>query len=313
MDGKTLLRDLRGNLAEVSGSGFMDDRLSYEYLYESAVEFVSKTKINTSTQDIQTVASQSTYTLNPDYMSMAYQDDQNRYYVKYLPLGLPAASATFIYDRDVQGVVYDNNVNTMTTPGTFSVTDSTPHSTLSGSATGDGALSNGESTLTDGTASFLSTVCVGDTVHNTTDGGSGYVVAVTSNTAIVTALFDGTTNEWSTSDDYIITPQGRFSIVLDPPPSSSGDTFTVYYVKRPAPVFSPYRSYNIPIGYKQALVQYACFMYKYRDMEPNFGDRYYRNFDTACRQASSQINKSLMRRSFRVNLNKRAAEDRSYR
>jgi hypothetical protein len=126
-------------------------------------------------------------------------------------------------------------------------------------------------------------------------------------------LFDGTGNDWTTADNYFITPQGRFSIILDPPPASAGDTLTVYYVKRPAPVFSLYRSYSIPIGYKQALVHYAAFMYKYRDQAPNFGDIFYRNFDTAVRQAAGQFNRSLMRRSFRVNLNKIAGEDRSYR
>jgi len=282
--------------------------MTYEYLYEAAVEFISRTKISTGTQVITTVSSQPEYDLLPSYMQMAYQDDTNRYYVKYTGSG-----DTFIYERDIQGVVFDNNTSTTRVPQTFSVKDATPQTRLSGTASGNGASSNGESTLNDTTASFLTTVSIGDEVHNTTDGSSGWVAAVTSNTAIVSTLFDGTNNDWSTNDSYIITPQGRFSITLDPPPSQTGDTVTVYFVARPAPVFSPYRSYNIPIGYKQALVHYAAFMYKYRDQAPNFGDIYFRNFDVACRLAAGQFNRSQMRRSFRVNMNKRAGQDRSYR
>jgi hypothetical protein len=119
-------------------------------------------------------------------------------------------------------------------------------------------------------------------VHNTTDGSHGYVVALSSATAVVTALFYGTDNDWTNGDAYIINPQHRYEIYLDPPPSTNGHSIYVPYVKRPAPVFSAYRFYTFPSGYDNVLVHYAAWLYKYRDKEPSYGDGFYKYWDYQC-------------------------------
>ena len=61
MDGLNLLRLIREGLDEDSSSDFLDDHLSYDYLYEAALAFVSKTKCLRTTQSITTVADQEAY------------------------------------------------------------------------------------------------------------------------------------------------------------------------------------------------------------------------------------------------------------
>jgi hypothetical protein len=153
----------------------------------------------------------------------------------------------------------------------------------------------GESTLTDGTAAFSTTVNIGDAVHNLTDTSHGYVVTLSSGTAVITALFDGTNNYFANTSSYVIWPQKRFQLVIDPPPSVTGDTITVYYVKRPDPVYSAYRSYSLPIGYSGALVHYAAWLYKYRDREPSFGDNFYLYWDRKCKELEDGMDAGMYR------------------
>ena len=44
------------------------------------------------------------------------------------------------------------------------------------------------------------------------------------------------------------------------------------------------------------IVKYAAFVYKYRDMEPNFGDKWYVAFDTTCKQAKQKYDSSVRKK-----------------
>ena len=197
-------------------------------------------------------------------------------------------------------------------PGYFFIRDKQSLNTqITGTATSAGAATGGKSTLTDASGLFLTTdyVSPGDTVHNTTDASDGVVLAVTAATTIDTALFGGTGNDWSYStgsaDAYIIQPQGRSEIYLDPPPSTSNHLIRVPYISRPAPVYSDYGTYRFSQQAMEAIIRYAAWMYKYRDSEPDFGDRLFIMWDRAVRNEAHRLNPYLNRRRIKVNLKAR--------
>jgi len=301
MDGKSLLYDLRQILNEGSDSDWLDSRSSYTYLHLAAVEFVDRTESLRATQSITTVADQTGYTLNADFMRLYLRDQEHEYYIKYND----GSSNTFLKFEDYQKIILDDQTTSVSTPERFSIIDdSTLDSQVTGTATSTAASSGGQAILTD-TAADFSDVSAGDVVHNTTDGSDGFVLSKTSSTVLVVALFGGTANDWTSSDAYVIQPQGRLKLVLDAPPSTAGHTVTVEYVQRPPIVASDYGAYRIQSHYQQALVQYAVFLYKYRDREANFGDSLFVFFDREVRRSASSLNKALGRQGFRVNWKKR--------
>ena len=298
MDGKSALRSLRILLNESSNSDFLDSRASYEYIWIAAKEFVDRSNCLTTTQSITTVANQAQYTLNADFMKMYLKNSGNNHYLKYNN----GSADQFILFQDKEDAIYQNSTASVEIPSKFYIEDD-PNldSRISSTATAAGASSGGVCTLTDTTAPFAD-VSAGDIVHNTTDGSDGYVVSKTSNSILVTALFDGTNNDWTNTDAYIIQPQGRLRIVFNPPPSTSGHIVTVYYIQKPAPVFSDYGVYRFSEQHMQAVIYYAAFLYKYRDRIPNFGDKFYLFFDSQVRKAANSLNQSFLRKGFGVNL-----------
>jgi len=310
MDGKSLTNGLADVLNEtVSSSDFLSSRASYDFIYEAALEFCRRTRVLTKTQTITTVADQAAYDLDADFLMLYLRDPQNRYIVKYTD---SSSNDYFLPFRNYEAVEYGNQQTSAYVPSNFSIIDnSTLTSRITGTATSAGAESNGETTLTDSTAPFAS-VEVGDDIHNTTDGSDGIVLSVTSTSALVTALFGGTDNDWDSSDAYVIVPQGRKKLVLDAPPSTAGHTVTIHYVQKPDPVYSSYMTYRFDRQYAPALIKYAAWLYKYRDSEPNTGDSWYRYWDQQCRMAARTEHKSLNKTTMRVNMMKRAYEHRSY-
>jgi hypothetical protein len=301
MDGKELLYKLRNLLNESADSGFMDDKTSYDNLNEAAYEFNRRAKFLRATQTITTVADQSTYDLNTDFMELYLRDYEKQPFIKIND----GSTDQFIFWRDYEDIIYSNNTTSEAIPGFFSIiNDSTLDTRLSSVTTSAGAASGGECTLND-TAADFSTVNAGDTVHNTTDGSTGVVLSRTSGIALQTALFSGTNNDWSDGDSYIIQPQGKLQLVLDAPPANSGYTITIHYVQRPAPVYSDYGAFRLQRQYMDALVKYADWLYKYRDSEPNLGDGMYAYFDRQARAAQSTTNSTYRRNDVSVNLRAR--------
>jgi hypothetical protein len=301
MDGKELLYKLRNLLNESADSGFMDDKTSYDYLNEAAYEFIRRTKFLRATQTITTVADQSTYDLNADFIEVYLRDYEEQPFIKINDGGFDQ----FIFWRDYKDIIYSNNTTSEVIPGFFSIiNDSTLDTRLSSTSTSAGVASGGECTLNDTTADF-SSVNAGDTVHNTTDGSMGVVLSRTSGIALQTALFNGADNDWSDGDSYVIQPQGKVQIILDAPPANAGYTITVHYIQRPALVYSDYGVFRIQRQYMDALVKYAYWLYKYRDSEPNFGDGMYVYFDRQTRAAQDTINSTYKRNNVSVNLKAR--------
>jgi hypothetical protein len=312
MDGQTLTRELADIIREdPTTSGFMRKLASYDWLYQAAVEVTRRTQCLTSTQTITTVASQRTYDLNADFLWLYLKSNTNEYFLKYNN----GTNDTFITWRDLDPMIIGNQTTAVSIPNNFCIVDkSTTPAQITGTATGTGTLNNSESTLTDSLAPFA-TVSVGDEVHNVTSVSDGIVLSVTSTSALITAIFTATdgVDAWAISDNYVIVPQGRKQVYLDPPPLTSGHTITVNYVQKPTPVYSPYRSYRFDNLNKGVLVKYAAWLYKYRDREPSYGDAFYKYFEVECSRMVKQSGRERNKYSFKVNFMKRSGSDRSSR
>jgi hypothetical protein len=302
MDGYTLLFLLRESMNEASGSDWINDQLSYTYLYDAAKELNARTAAITSSQSITTVATQQEYNLNPDFLSLYLTDNEGSLIIKVND----GTDDTFITFKPYAQTVYDNLTDSVEIPDGFTIKHATTAVVnVTGTASADGTLSNGEATLTDTTsATKFSTISVGDMVHNTTDGTHGIVIAKTSDTALVTAMFDGagTAAGWTIADAYVIVPQGRFALLLDPPPSTAGYTVTVAYIQKPTPVFSPYRSYKFPTDCSRELVDYAVGRYKFRDRDPSTGATWLSMADRALNLSGGTVKKATNRNTFHMNL-----------
>jgi hypothetical protein len=310
MDGKSLTNGLAAILNEtVSSSSFMESRVSYDYIYEAVLEFVRRTRVLTASQSITTVANQAAYDLNTDFLQLYLRDNDNRYVIKYND----GTNDYFLSFRDYEAITYANQTTAINIPSNFSLIDkSAMDASITGTVTSNGAESSGECSCMDSAAPFAM-VKVGDDIHNTTDGSDGVVIAITSTSSLVTALFGGTDNDWDTSDAYVIVPQGKKQLILDPAPSTSGHTATIQYIQKPDPVYSPYRTYRFDRQYEPAIIKYAAWLYKYRDSAPNLGDAFYKFWDAQVRRASKTEQKSLNKPSMKVNMMKRSYGSRSYR
>lgn len=299
MDGSALLYAVRQTLNEISGSAFLDDRTTYEYLWKGAIEFVERTACLTTTQSITTVADQAAYTLDADYLNLYLKNRDDNYYIKYND----GSATTFPTYKSKHDIIYANSTGSVSVPYNFYIEDDTTViARITSTTTAAGtAGSGGQTLLTDSTAPFAN-VSPGDVVNNITTSAVGYVLSKTSSSVLVTALFGGSNSNYASGDSYVIQPQQRMRIVIDPPPSTASHTITVYYVQRPAPVFSSYGVYRFPSQDLQAIIFYAVWLYKYRDKDPNFGDRYFKFFEDQLKKKSVQLNQGFLRQGFKVNL-----------
>lgn len=303
MDGKEALYRLRQLLHEDADSSFLDDKTSYSFLWEAAKAFVTRTNCLRSSQSITTVVDQAGYTINADFLRLYLKDNSGNFIVKYNN----GSANDFIPYRKYSQIIYEDNTTSSYKPNYFTIIDDpTLDSQVSGTASSAGASSGGLSTLTDTSSSTkFADVSAGDIVHNVTDGADGIVVSKTSGTAVVTALFGGSGNDWASSDSYVIQPQGRLQLQLNPPPSVAGHTVTLYYIQIPPPVYSVYGTYRFSQSVSEALVKYAAWLWKYADREPNFGDKWYTFFDLQARQYVSLFADSINQRDFDISFRKR--------
>lgn len=301
MDGASMIYNLRNLLNETSGSSFLDTRTSYEFLWEAAREFVARTNSLKSTQTVTTVADTGEYSLTPDFLKLYLHDDNDNFVIKYND----GTNDYFIPYKHYDEIIVDNETTSISIPSYFTIIpDDTKDTRVSGTTTSAGAASGGEATLTDTGADF-SDVEAGDYVHNTTDGSAGVVLSKTSITVLVCALFNGTDDDWTSGDAYVIQPQGRHKIKLSPPPSTSSETITLYYIKSPDPVFSDYGVYQIHRDSLPVLIKYAAWLYKYRDREMDTGDVLHQQWEKQLRRVNATQNSSTNRSRFGVSFKKR--------
>ncbi len=299
MDGKRLCRQLRQMLNEESGSNYLDSFTTYDLLNQGAARLNRKIKHLEDTIAITTVADQADYTLPADFVMNIRQDNNGRDLVRY------SDGATFNYiperDDDVRWRNKPYSVTSVSTPTDYSIAyDDTEDAQVSSTATSTAAATAGKCTLTDSSAPFAD-VQAGDTIHNTTDGSMGVVLSKTSSEILITALFDGTANDWTSGDAYVIQPQAKYKLTLDPPPNTASQTITLDYLRRPKPVYSDYDVFQFPIEYQEALVQYAVGVYKYRSQMIEEANAWFMMAQKTVKDATGMTNKTLNKR--RVNVN----------
>jgi len=300
MDGKEILEQLYDLINEGTSSTFVSRKLAFAYINRAATEFVSRTNCLRQSQAITTIAETSTYTLNANFLKLYLLDDFNRKYIKYND----GTNTSFFYESDYSDIYRQTKVTSASNPTRFSIIDD-PNldSRLTGTTTSDGSATNGESVLTDSGADF-SDVSVGDCVHNLTDGSDGYII-IAGSTTLTTALFNGTANDWTSGDSYVIQPQARLLLVVDPPSSIAGHTITVPYLQRPNPVYSNFGAFRFQPQQMDAIISYAAWLFKYKDSDPNMGDEWYKMWEIEVKRNASNLNQSFNKTGFRLNLKAR--------
>lgn len=291
MDGRTLSRGLARILNEdPDTSGFMHQRTSFDLLFQAMCEYIIRTQTSHSSQTITTVSGTSDYLLNADYLGL-YMKDANDFYV--VDFTTAAGNKSVIRYKDESEKFGQTPMN-QATPGGFYVTDY--RTAMSKVAVTIGATGSDFKAAGTG-AGFLAGASVGDTIHNTTTGAYGVVTKVTSDVLLECGMFDGSSA--IAGSGYVI-PQGRFQLSLDNPSQNDGDTITLPYIRRPAPVYTYYDSYRLSPQDTTPLVYYAAFLYKYRDREPNYGDKWFMVWDRHVRLSGRQQNKAVGRTGFKV-------------
>lgn len=303
MDGKRLSRQLRQMLNEESGSNYLDSFTTFDLLNQAATQLNGKLEHLETTIDVTTVADQADYTLPANFLKIARVDSTGRSIIRYND------GSTFFYipmkDDDLRFKNKTFSTTSVEVPDSFSIVyDDTEDTQVTGTETSGGSLVAGKSTLTDSTAGF-SDVEAGDTVHNTTDGAMGIVLSKTSSTVLVTAMFDGTNNYWTSSDAYVIQPQAKYKLTLQPPPSTASETLTVGFLRRPKPVYSDYDVFQFPVQFQDALVYYAVGFYKYRNQMHDEGNLWFGSADKMVRDYNKSSNETFDRRRAIVNFKKR--------
>ena len=77
-DGKDLLRRVEQLLDEESTGTWVDDRTTYDFLYEGAKEWAARTACLTGTYHFKTVANQANYVLPADFLQMYVKDKNDK-------------------------------------------------------------------------------------------------------------------------------------------------------------------------------------------------------------------------------------------
>ncbi len=302
MDGKRLSRQLRQLLNEESGSNYLDSFTTYDLLNSAAQKLNDKLRHIKASEEITTVEDQADYTLSANYIRFSRENELGRPLIRF------DDGATFHYlplkDDDVRFRGKTYTTTSADVPDSFSIEyDADEDSQVTGTETTGGSLLAGKSTLIDSAGDF-SNVEPSDTIHNTTDSAMGVVLSKVSSTQLVTAMFDGTNNFWTSADAYVIQPQAKYKITLTPPPSTSGNTLTVEYLKRPKPVYTDYDMFMFPVQYMDALVNYAIGFYKLRNQMHDEGNTWFAHADNLLRQYNHIHNKGSNNRRAIVNFKK---------
>ena len=143
-DGKDLLRRLRQTLNEESGGGWLDTQTSYDWLYDAAMEYVDRTGCLRTTQEITTVAEDSAYNINPDYLRLYLKNSDNNFYLKYND----GSNDSFLTWKDYEDIYYQNSTDSVSVPSSFSIIDADIPTQITGSASAVGAAVGGQCSLT---------------------------------------------------------------------------------------------------------------------------------------------------------------------
>jgi len=264
MDGKKLTREVLDFLDEAAPSDIQaNQRRIYECLDMAVAIFCRETRMLHASVDITTAEDKQAYDLPSDFIDLYMKNSNGRFFVKFYDGSTYSWPLKTTYEKLFKTNLTDNK----DIPGRFAIIDKADkESLIEGTAFKNGAKSGGECVLEveeDGLL-FTSTnrVYPRDIIHNTTDKSTGYVLSVTSATKLVAALFQGTNNDWTVSDAFIIQPAAEKQLVLDAPSGTAAYIITVPYVCMPSPVFSDYAFWRLSSRVCKAIAAGAASIFK---------------------------------------------------
>jgi len=313
MDGKQLSRMVLDLLDEpVASELFADQRVIYQFLDAAAVGFARETGYLTSEAAITTVVDQQVYDLPPDYLGLYMKNSHGRYFIKYYDTANYSWPLKTTYEKifkrnylasqsrpsrfcvredavpvwDYYHLATEALEDLLTEGEDYIVIETLDRGLVIGRACADNTATAGDCGLNDTSKLFTSThrVYPRDIIHNVTDGSSGIVLHVVSNTYLVTALFGGETNSWSINDAYVIIPTSHSRIMLDAPSQSAGHTITIPYTCMPAPVFSDYMQWRFPPRVSVAIAHEAAFMVTEQKLDFPAANRHHAMFEDELQQ-----------------------------
>lgn len=260
MDGKTLIEMFLDAVDKPEVDMLqLNSRTIYRNMDAAAIEFARQTRLLTGTATIVSSQGSSRYDLPPDFIDLYVYDGNRRLVVKYVD---GDGNAHWPVVSDFQKIFRANASEARDYPARIAVVArETDESQITGATTDAGAPAGGEASLKDSGKTFTATAQVRDNVHNTSRQSHGLVLAVTSNTELKCALFGGTSQGFQSGDSYVIVPAAAHQILLDAPSADSDGTFTVPYIRAPAPVFSDYGTWGLPEQSCRAICMEAAFQF----------------------------------------------------
>ncbi|MDD4339207.1 MAG: hypothetical protein PHV00_05955 [Syntrophales bacterium] len=246
MDGRELTRAVLDFTDGYTAAGKEDkQRRIYECLDAAAAIFLRETRILHTSADLTTVEDQQDYDLPPDFIDLYMADRANRFFIRYYD----GSNYSWPLCTSYEEIFRENKTESQSIPNRFCIRDKDDvEAAVTGNTSAAGAASHGQCILTDATQTFTTThrVQARDIVHNETDNSDGVVLSVTDATHLVTALFGGTNNAWTSGDVYRIQPATERELYLDAPSETAGHILRVPYVCMPTPVYSDYGAWRFP-------------------------------------------------------------------
>ena len=108
-DGKDFLRRVEQLLDEESTGTWLDDRTTYDFLFEAAKEWAARTACLTGQYTFKTVANQANYVLPAAFLQLFLKNRDDRFFVKYSD----GSGDTSVYYKDYQDIRYLNPLETV--------------------------------------------------------------------------------------------------------------------------------------------------------------------------------------------------------
>ncbi len=297
MDGKTMKQVLIGILNELTDSSFLTDFFTCEMLDAAASDFVRETKGIAKTATITTDTDQQEYNLPPGFIECAARDSKKRsmaryydnvnsiYYWPYLK------SYDYLWQANRANLTGSRNA-----PDYFSITDATLQAQISTNAISSSALA-GEEVRVVGSNGVFENVHARARVHDVDNSTYGIVLEVESSSSLKVALFDSlgaAATAQISGSVVIVQPEFEKKIVLSDPSETAGHTIVLPYYGLQDPVYSSYRVWPFKPSACHGIIKKAAFNYKYRDEEPNFGDRFYLDYTREVNQTKRDIAKQVL-------------------
>jgi hypothetical protein len=282
MDGQLFLKYLDQILKQEKIKAETDitvDETSFHFGDIAAVQFAQDTLLLRRQGEITTVADTRVYDLPPDFIKLARKDptDLRQEVIQYLESG--STDPVLIRRKPIDLFYGYDSEEYQDIPDFFDIIEEEIELTenpkeVTGTTSAAGSESNGESTLTDATATFNSgddRVYPRHRVYNTTNGYAGMILEVTNATSLKTVLWEEDAYRgWGNGDAYKIQKTSNFRLIFDNGTDTAGDTIKFDYYCTPKPVFTKYGVFGFPDPmHVFALAVYAAWLYKFRHQLKN--------------------------------------------